>query len=1187
LLPAVVSNPSVAQTAYTNSVPVGLVQTVTGTLNVASTYTDGTSLHVAYSGVTLPTGQALGLTFTAGTATAGASNKTITVTAAQSALLAVGEIITDVTHPGYVTGHITAVTSTSFTVSVSIATTATGDTLAVAGFATTVTNTTTGAVSYCDTVLSLTSSPLACDIGSLTPGATYSVSSWAIDAAGASTPVTTTATMAYVPGKATNITAVPVGATLPGTYLVTWTAPASNGGSPVTSYSVSSINAFTLKAVGTSLTYPYGPVCVDAVSLSTTITNTSAYCSFTGHITSEGVNFKVNANNSVTSVNGGHSSSAYSPTVYVQLPAVAPASAVYAASTSQVSVGWVPSSDTSVTSFTVKAIGGSQGVVSVTAPVTATSQVFTYGTGAGQLTYGSTYVFQVYENNLDGSAGPTTAIAASAPVVPSASKAYIQNTLGTSTSTGFTIQWSGTSTDGLPITWTVVGTSSIAPTLSAVVTTKTAVFSVPGMTSTIGASYAWSITATSAGGSQTEPAIDATITNQIAPTVPTAVSAAAGTSTKAKDGSSNLGSLSSNADEGVTVSFTTPAVSTNTVTTYVTLKDAAGNSYASTVGVGSSYCAYGYGFVLTTTTTASTCAFDGLSPATTYTYTVTSTDVAGSSTTVTGYVTTAQSAPAIGATNVSVVAAPSSALAALGVDQGTLTVSWTPSVDPAVTGYVVFATTTAVTGSGSTEGSTDLATAIAATSTDTYCTAILTATSTSCVISGITANTNNQVPILSDGTTAYVVWVIAVNQSGSQEATAYSDVFGTVKSITAPNHAAAPANPTLVTVASTGVGSLAVSWKAASAIGALPILSYIVYATGSVDQTIATCTTTTTTCTLTGLSNSQNYSIVVKSVNGWLTAPKSIGTTAVTWSGWLKPQTAASITSAVGTSNSITVNWTWNAAAASAQDNATLTGFTVIAQDSTGKTVGTCGTVAATATTCSISPLAPATTFTVLVIPTNAVGSGMPSTLAGVKTAAATAGSAPVISGVTSTATGLRVTWTPPTGLGAALLGYTVTATDALSTQQTSCPVNATYGILLAPAVTCDINGLVHNDVYTVTITAVTAWGLGAKATSTATFTAVVPEPVIATFATSKKIVASVATGLSAAAKTALSGLISSINDGASITVTGYGKTKAIAQTRANAAASFLFNNGAAAHVTIVTVISKSVNTALITVTSN
>ena len=74
---------------------------------------------------------------------------------------------------------------------------------------------------------------------------------------------------------------------------------------------------------------------------------------------------------------------------------------------------------------------------------------------------------------------------------------------------------------------------------------------------------------------------------------------------------------------------------------------------------------------------------------------------------------------------------------------------------------------------------------------------------------------------------------------------------------------------------------------------------------------------------------------------------------------------------------------------------------------------------------------------------------------------------------------------------------------------------------------------------------------------------------------------------LSPVAKTALSGLISSINDGASITITGYGTTKAIAQARANAAASYLFNNGAAVHITITTVISKTVTTALVTVTSN
>ena len=74
---------------------------------------------------------------------------------------------------------------------------------------------------------------------------------------------------------------------------------------------------------------------------------------------------------------------------------------------------------------------------------------------------------------------------------------------------------------------------------------------------------------------------------------------------------------------------------------------------------------------------------------------------------------------------------------------------------------------------------------------------------------------------------------------------------------------------------------------------------------------------------------------------------------------------------------------------------------------------------------------------------------------------------------------------------------------------------------------------------------------------------------------------------LSPAAKTALSGLISSTNDGAQITITGYGTTRAIALARANAAASYLFNNGAAVHVTIKSVISKTIKTALVTVTVN
>ena len=109
---------------------------------------------------------------------------------------------------------------------------------------------------------------------------------------------------------------------------------------------------------------------------------------------------------------------------------------------------------------------------------------------------------------------------------------------------------------------------------------------------------------------------------------------------------------------------------------------------------------------------------------------------------------------------------------------------------------------------------------------------------------------------------------------------------------------------------------------------------------------------------------------------------------------------------------------------------------------------------------------------------------------------------------------------------------------------------------------------------------------LSSAATATATYTTLAPEPVMATFLAVTAKQKSVS-ALSGAAKTALASLISSINDGAQITITGYGTTKAIALARANAAASYLFNNGAAVHVTIASVISKTVKTALVTVTSN
>ena len=263
-----------------------------------------------------------------------------------------------------------------------------------------------------------------------------------------------------------------------------------------------------------------------------------------------------------------------------------------------------------------------------------------------------------------------------------------------------------------------------------------------------------------------------------------------------------------------------------------------------------------------------------------------------------------------------------------------------------------------------------------------------------------------------------------------------------------------------------------------------------------------------------------------------------------------------------------------------------MTNLQVVAVSSTGGSPGKCLTVTTTSTTCTILGVTPGYSYTIYITATNAVGDGVPA-VGYTTTAKASTAPAPTITSVVSTSTGFLVTWSPPATTGnGQVVGYVVTATDSLTTQQISCPVNATYGVVLSPAVSCPINGLTVGSIYVVSVQLATSVGVGAAAKLTATYTGKSPEPVIATFQAVSAKQKSVS-ALTAAAKSGLNNLISNMNDGAQVTITGYGTTKAIALARANAAAGYLFNNGAAIHVTIKTVISKSVKTALVTVTSN
>ena len=1171
-LTTIVSAPSTAISAYASAVPSGTTVAATNYYN-NSLVIDGTVVKVALAGTTVPTG--LAMTTSVKVKVAQASPGTV-ITVPNGYAFPIGAIVQDLTNSGYISANTYVVSETATTITLSAATTsviALDDVLTVSSYGIEVFNALapTTVVKVCTSVLTIASA--SCTISGLSPNTTYNIKVYSANSAGNATAVTTTITTATVPGAPTSVKATATGTTS-GKYLVSWTAPVSNGGSAIVKYNVTILNATTSAVVNDTSSYPVAS-CVDSVTSSATITATSAYCTFSATNSAgflDGVVFAVTAENSAlanTVGNTGKSLAALSSVLYPARQALSPTSAVYSTGLNGVVIGWVNAADAARnTGYTVTAVGGSQGSVSATvAGYTSASYTFTYGTAAGQLTYGSSYVFTVVANNTNMSSAATTAtpVGTTAPTAPSAGIEYIQNVNGSAATTGFTLTWSGSTGNGLPLTWSVVGTATGRTTLNGTSTTKSISFPVAGLTATAGAAYTFVITASDPSGNTASYTVTTKVTNQVAPSAPTLYSAAAGTATTAGNGSSKVGLLTGNTDEGITVSYTTGADGSNGVTSTVTVVDAAGNAY---------YCSHSgaFNYVVTTTATAETCVVDGLTPGTTYTYSIVSKNAAGSSSTVSGTVTTVLVVPQTTPVVTSVVAAPLASYAALGATKQGITVNWTPSTDTGVTGYVVWVSTN-TDGSGA--------------SASTYCRTALTAASSSCLITGITGNTNNAVPITSGGT--YYAFVQSVNAAGVSAAGTLGDAFGTQTSFTSGSAADVPGAPTLLKLSTTAVGSLTASWTAPSTYLKLPVTSYTVTATGNITALVYTCTATaSTTCTITGLNTTDtSFAVSVTASNVYSDAVGSFSSALTgTWKGWLVPQQTPIISSIVAGAQSIAVTWTLPVSVTGAGDALPLTNLQVVAVSSTGGSPGKCLTVTTTSTTCTILGVAPGYSYTIYITATNAVGDGVPA-VGYITTAKASTAPAPTIKSIVSTSNGFLVTWTPPATTGnGQVVGYVVTATDSLTTQQISCPVNATYGVVLAPAVTCPINGLTVGSTYVVSVQLATSVGVGAAAKQTATYSGVSPEPVMATFQAVTAKQKSVS-ALTAAAKSGLNNLISVMNDGAQVTVSGYGTTKAIALARANAAAGYLFNNGAAIHVTIKTVISKTVKTALVTVTSN
>jgi hypothetical protein len=631
------------------------------------------------------------------------------------------------------------------------------------------------------------------------------------------------------------------------------------------------------------------------------------------------------------------------------------------------------------------------------------------------------------------------------------------------------------------------------------------------------------------------------------------------------------------------------------------------------------------------TAASTSCVLTGLlKSGVVYTYSITQSTVGGTSLPLSGTFSTTITAPGTPSVTSAVSAV---GYTATGAENHSITLTWAAPASSGgapITTYVV-----SVTNQG-TDGATP--------GTTTFCTTLLTASSTTCTFNSLVASNYYSFSVQASnngGSSAIAATTIsgtngpwtaatslvktkaAMAAPGAPKAsggaytydaaayaalaaskTAGTGIYATINVANGGGAAGAGAaltvllgaqaiatTDTFVTLSYPALGSVTASWTAPTATGN-PVTGYVCTATATGQTTVKlTVGSTDRSCAFTGLAN-VSYSITVKA--------SYVDATGTTLYGASSTPTSTSAYENIAllnfgcasvVSGTISCQWVAPAIVANTIDGLAITKYTFTTTDSAG-VAHTCTATTGTGP-CTITGLTNSTTYAITGYATNAAGDSTVTEVVSVKTIAASASAAPTALVATSVAGGLRITWTAPASTGSGqLVGYFVTATDPLTTQQATCPYNATYGVILAPATSCTIMGLSFGGVYTISITAITQDGAGTKqlstpATLSATYSAPLPEPVIATFASSKKVAISVATGLSAQAKTGLSNLITVLTDGAKVTVTGYGKTATIARARANAAANYLFNNGAAVHVTIKTVISKTVNTALVTATSN
>jgi fibronectin type 3 domain-containing protein len=755
---------------------------------------------------------------------------------------------------------------------------------------------------------------------------------------------------------------------------------------------------------------------------------------------------------------------------------------------------------------------------------TATSSVggFTCTTGSlgctvSGLANGTTYTFTVTATNAIGT-GPASNAMSATPSAPSSTPGAPTLSSATAGNGSVTLAWTAAAPNGSPVT-SYTATSSPG---GFTCTTSSLGCTVSGLAN--GTTYSFTVIATNANGNG--PASNAlSATPAGLPGAPTLNSATAGSnsvtlswSAAAPNGSpvtsytatsspggftcttSGLGCSVSGLTNGTTYSFTVKAtngvgtgaasnalsatpVAAVTVPGAPTLNSASRGSSGGTVDLAwaapasnggapiTSYTATSSPGGFTCTTASLGCTVGGLTNGTSYSFTVTATNSAG----------TGSPSNALSATPAALPGAPTLSTAVGGLGIATLTWLAAPANGSPITSYTVtsspggFTCTTALltcvvsgltngvnysftvtatngvgTGPASNalftipaglpgaptltsasrgNGSVTLGWSAAAgngssvtsyTATSSPGGFTCTSGSLACTVSGLT-----------NGTT-YTFTVTATNGVGT----------GPASNALSATPAAVPSAPVLTSAAPSN-GSVLVGWSAANGNGSA-VSSYTV--TSSPGG--FTCTTAGLSCSVGGLTNGTSYTFTVTATNAVGVGPASNSMSATPFG----PPGAPGLTSAVGGNASVTLGWT-----AAAANGSAVTSYTATSSPG-GFTCTTSGLG------CTVSGLTNGTSYTFTVTATNGAGAGPAS-----NAMSATPSGVPSAPGLTSATGGngsATLTWTAAAGNGSPVSSYTATSSPGGFTCTTS-------------ALGCTVSGLTNGVSYSFTVTATNGVGTG------------------------------------------------------------------------------------------------------------